>query len=141
MSFWVPISTDLVPRLESRRVLRTRANVQHSVWSQTTIQEVLGPRVPSSAQVCVLFLRYAACLMASGHRWTGTDVPNIIAHASSANILFIRSATPFCSGEWGAVYSSFIPIFSHHCFSAVPIYSPLLSARNCFGFMSYWRSR
>jgi len=50
-----------------------------------------------------MFLRYAACVTAGSQRNSGSPVSAIIAHTSSTNVQFIRSAAAFWDSEYSAV--------------------------------------
>jgi hypothetical protein len=63
--------------------------------------------------VYALFRRYAACVTANSHRNSGMFWPHIMAHANSTRVLFALSATPFCSGVYGAVFCMSIPCSQH----------------------------
>lgn len=95
----------------------------------------------SSACIWDRFRRYVAWATASGQRNWGVCVEKVMARVSLAKVRFIHSATLFCAGECGAVYSSLIPFDAHHPCRSPVIYSPPLSTRNRLGDMLYWHSR
>ena len=75
------------------------------------------------------FVINIAVLMASAHHFFSTCIWYNIILARSVSVRFIRSANPFCWGEYGTVAWCTIPAIRHTYAKRLFIYSPPLSFR------------
>src|SRR4051812_18316358 len=77
-----------------------------------------------------LFLMYAAVFTALPHHLLSSPDPFNSALTMSNRVLQVRSATPFCSGVLGIVYSLLILLSMQYCLNSLEVYSPPLSDLN-----------